>query len=775
MAFGWIRREYPLVLALVCVGGALGTLLVGYEPIGGDPDRMYRPLKSELATALSDGRLPFWSTRFGLGFPLVAESHVAAFYPPNLIVYRLLELPLAYRLSMWLHYLALVASTYAYARTLNIDPWGGGIAAITFSLCGFQAIHSSHEPFYMLMPYLPLSLALAERFLMSGQFRWLPALALALGIQWTLGHFQVQTWTGSLVILSGFWRVAIERRKAWRVFGLGAAVAWGLAVAAVQLGLTWELAQFVHQTTRKVSELSYYSYPPSHWFELALPRLLQMVRLGPEDPYWYGQQTTGYEAVLYVGTIPLILAVIGVVGKPASKAAALWRLIVLVSFALATMPRWWPRGYEYVLSVPVLGYFRVPGRYTLLTSLGLSILAGEGFGLAGGRKRFALGLTLALAFGAAAALRSFAWAARSDVRLVDGYFGGGGIDGWIWSAVAWGVAVIVILGWRYRKLSPMVVLAVVTIELALLYYHGTTEWGWSIELPRRSPILTRLASMPGTRLVGGELSNVPIRADLATATPYLGFAHPYPNKLLVFGEHLIFKDRSSPLSYGGEPELQRRILKRAGATHVVGHGIIPAKLGNVIGRWRDDALSRMVYRPPGEPLVDSWAIVELPEPFPEARAVARARNIPDRTEIVRLVMETDDPTVTYFLSADGVPSRPVARMARVKSWNGSVAIVEHDGPCDLVLSRTYYPGWVARIDDGLEQPVLMADVGFQAVRIDGAGTHRVELRYHPTRLPLLAGVSVAASLSALWSLAVPILAAWRTRLRRDHGPAVVRG
>src|SRR5271156_5466123 len=82
-----MRAHAPLLLALVVVGTVLGGLLVGYEPVGGDPDRLYRPLKSELARALAEGRLPFWSTRFGLGVPLVAESHVAAFYPLNVLLY----------------------------------------------------------------------------------------------------------------------------------------------------------------------------------------------------------------------------------------------------------------------------------------------------------------------------------------------------------------------------------------------------------------------------------------------------------------------------------------------------------------------------------------------------------------------------------------------------------------------------------------------------------------------------------------------------------------
>jgi hypothetical protein len=109
---------------------------------------MYRPLKYELQVALRDGGLPFWSDRMGSGVPLVAESHVAAFYPPNLIFYRLLPVRLAYRLLMWLHYVALAGTTYWYARTLKISPWGAALAGVSFVFCGFQAIHSSHEPFY---------------------------------------------------------------------------------------------------------------------------------------------------------------------------------------------------------------------------------------------------------------------------------------------------------------------------------------------------------------------------------------------------------------------------------------------------------------------------------------------------------------------------------------------------------------------------------------------------------------------------------------------------
>ncbi len=39
----------PFPVALLIVGLLLSPLLVGIEPVGGDPDLMYRPIKFELA------------------------------------------------------------------------------------------------------------------------------------------------------------------------------------------------------------------------------------------------------------------------------------------------------------------------------------------------------------------------------------------------------------------------------------------------------------------------------------------------------------------------------------------------------------------------------------------------------------------------------------------------------------------------------------------------------------------------------------------------------
>ena len=96
----------------------------------------------------------------------------------------------------------------------------------------------------------------------------------------------------------------------------------------------------------------------------------------------------------------------------------------------------------------------------------------------------------------------------------------------------------------------------------------------------------------------------------------------------------------------------------------------------------------------------------------------------------RLTRE-DDLEIAWFLPEDHVPGRPEARSARLVSWDGATATVEHDGPCDLVIARSFDPGWTARINGRAVRRVLRVDGGYQGVRLSGSGTERVELRYSP--------------------------------------------
>jgi hypothetical protein len=759
----------PFSVSLLIVGLLLCPLLVGIEPVGGDPDLMYRPIKSELARHLRQGKLPYWSDRFGLGVPLVAESHVAAFYPPNRILYRLLDAPRAFRLSQWLHYVALAASTYVYALELGITPWGCTTAAIGFSLCGFQAIHAAHEPFYTLMPYMPLCLLLGDRFMMTGQLRWLALMALAWGAQLTIGHFQIQMWTAGLVMVIAAWRVLRCGLPAARYLALAGSLGWGVAIAWVQLGLTWELTR-ITGFFRPPDLLINYNFPLTHWAQWALPGLyLEHGHQSDGIIYWGGHGTTSGEACAYVGITALILSCVGIFALRRDSVLAPWRWIAPLAFVLATMPRWWPEGYRLFLMLPGVGWFRAPARYTLLTSLGLTLLAGRGLDRSISTRRFLGGLSLALAIGVGSWVWSIALARDplfQNALGSDTFFLRFGS-----AAFFWCLSLSAVITWRWGSVGTWAPLTILTIELGGLFYLSPIPWGWSASLPQASPMLKRLAQEPGVGLVAGRLQNLPILAGQATAYPLLGITPPPPNYLL----------ESALTAPGNLTERNYRWQRRFGVTHGVWSESDDTSGTELLTKLIDVALKRgLVGTGPmgGE---TAWKLVRYPEPFPAAWIALRAFEVGSWQVLFATLSAEDRGGEAWFLHGEGPPetrsqhsltdflSKKLsaigldielgnpAKTAQIKAWGEHTFVVEHDGTCYIILRRTHYPGWFYQINGGPEQPVLKVNGGLQCVPLTKAGTSHVEMSYRPPGLRHCTAISLCSTAAAFIVLIVGLV------------------
>jgi hypothetical protein len=733
------RSNPALVAVLVAVGVAFGPLLIGIEPVGGDPERLYRPVKTELARALREGRLPWWSDRFGVGVPLVAESHAAAFYPPNWPLYRFLPVHLAYRLAMWGHHVLMAAGVWVYGRRLGITPWGAALSGVSFTLCGFSAIHASHEVFYHALAWLPWALYFADRYAVGGQVADLAALALILGLQWTVGHFQIQTWTAALVVLAGMWAAHGSGRWVWRSMGLLRGVVWGTLIAAVQLVPSWELARFVNQADRPVLLRLFYWFPPAHLGELAAPSLFRS--FGPMDQYWFSHGTSGYEASLYVGSLPLLLAIVGFLTK--GRSLLLWKLIVPLSLALATMPVWWRYGYEAFLRIPIIGAFRAPARYTAIASLGLALLAGAGLDRLVSAWRYRLGLTIAVALATAALVWSGIWMTQAGEPLASEAGQAQALSRIGLSAFVLGLSLILVILWRIGWIPAGVLGGATLIELAALYYTGPIEWGWPLGLPGSSPVLTRLATDSEVVRVGG-IENYPVLAGKATAAPYLGFLLPEPDRLLQSADQGMTSDG---------PIRTRGWLSRLGVSHRVVSGPNPQEDGaEILWRGEDPVLSHLRDQQPRE----TWSIVKIPGQTANARLAFRTRSLDSRGlwefELWRERLVDDE---VALLPGETIPfPGPPARSAQLLRWDGRSGEVEHDGSCVLVLTRTYFPGWTYRLDGGDSQAVYSVEGGLQGIPIAGQGRTRVVVEYRPTGIVVAGVVSLTALLGALVALAV---------------------
>jgi len=73
--------------------------------------------------------------------------------------------------------------------------------------------------------------------------------------------------------------------------------------------------------------------------------------------------------------------------------------------------------------------------------------------------------------------------------------------------------------------------------------------------------------------------------------------------------------------------------------------------------------------------------------------------------------------------------------------------LERDTPGYLILAKTYYPGWKAKVN-GVEQPVLQANYAFSAIEV-GVGTSSVEYYYDPFSFKLGLALTALSILLAI--------------------------
>jgi hypothetical protein len=319
--------------------------------------------------------------------------------------------------------------------------------------------------------------------------------------------------------------------------------------------------------------------------------------------------------------------------------------------------------------------------------------------------------------------------------------------------LSWIVAIGAVLLWRNGRIKPIIPVVLTAIELGALWYTSTTHWGWAIPLPEASPVLTRLSRTSGPLRVGGVLDNLPVRAGIATGSPYFGFTMPMPQPILAAAQQVATI---------GDPE-GKRWLRRLGVTHLVLDRPVAPSLGTEIWTGRDHALDILAHRDVGITNPRTWRIIKLAAPFPSAHVARQLEGAGSFTEMTRRLSHRDSFDVALTLDAKAIAPEPwpsTVNPPRLLSWDGRQAIVRHDGPCVLVVARTFYPGWTYSVNRSPARSVLNVDAGLQGVVLPGRGMSRVRFRFAPTRFRVYASCSLAATFVAL---AMTLGAAWKSQ------------
>lgn len=688
-----MTRGRALVLGAASVATAAAWLVLGTEPAlpvgheeasdwSGDFLSYYLPNAEYAGARLARGELPLWNPHQGLGGPFLAALQAGVLYPPNAL-HAVLSAQPAFVLLAALHVALAVWWAAALTAALGAGSLSSALAGLAWGTSLQVVVGIWSPPVLYTAAWVPALFLAVERIAAAPSARRVVFLALV----WAL--MLVAGWPYTVAIatlgaaLYGALRVGaqgvVERRLPVRaVAALGVGAALGAGLAAPQLMATAEL---LPQSTRAPGTL--------------VERQAVFVD-APHDPAVFARGirrrgfNDGVPGALALGLTPLALAVAGPGRRRLAALAAVGVLGLLVSFPNALPVYGWLR------ELPLLGDFRFPYRYRLLTTLALAVGAGLG------------------------AERLRGWiAGRRAARLA----GAALIALWLLTATfpIWGS----VLPFA-RSVPAARPLASELVDLGAraprdrqrVYWTGRADRlrrphdAWVVH--DMEPLsLARVARLVTFFEVGRGLTVTTVAESRLSETPsgdYL--AAPYYGRLALppTPRRAAILDLLS-VSTIVSPDPPRWLARRA--VLVSPRGVSPVAFEN------PDALPRAYRVRSGlaEPKGLDAALARLVSPGFDPRRIALLAPLP---EPLRL--------------RPGAFAPASRGEVEIESYEAERVVLRTRGPhpAAVVLTDAYYPGWQARLD-GAPADLLRANTAFRAVAVP-AGEHEIELRYRPAAL-----------------------------------------
>jgi len=378
--------------------------------------------------ALKRGYPILWNPYSNLGQPFLANCNPQVYAPFNFL-FLLFSTSYAFTWSYFCHFVLAGLGAYLFTRSLGTGRLGGVLAGMAFAFSGFFMAHfvwGGHNSING-SSWIPLVLYGLKRFTDTRHLSALLIAAGAFGCCALDGTPQYDLYT---LMAAGFFLawVWIRDRSRWREVVAGGAVflVLGLSLGLCQLAPTLQLSLLSNRTTWGMDRIMVDDFDPGNFRFLI-------------DPFFNGVPLKDYhgrggyaEVCIYVGLIPLFLAILGL-GALRKKTWVPWLgLLALLSAVLAMADTTVVTHYLYLFFsklIPGLSQNRQPSRVLILATLALAALSGLALDswsshwraknrLSGPRRTLlALGIPLLLILGTAVDLYRF------DAQHAAGYGG----------------------------------------------------------------------------------------------------------------------------------------------------------------------------------------------------------------------------------------------------------------------------------------------------------------------------------------------------------------
>lgn len=749
-----MRRTFDRLTWVMLIGPSLllgPGMLQGRALFWGTPLLQFIPWRAFALETLRSGFLPLWNPLVGMGAPLLANYQAALFYPPNWVLWAF-DPAIGSTLLVALHLAWASIGMARLARRLGMSALGQAVAGMAFGLSGYLVARAGFFSINAAAAWLPWIVLAGDRLAAEApttpeartRLAAVVRLAVLFALQWTAGHAQTSWYTLVLVLAWIAWRMLPGRggRQTGTVLvGLAGAGALAFTLAAPQLLPTLEyLRESLRAQSLDPVFAMTYSFWPWRFLGLLAPGIFGSPVSGD---YWgYGNF---WEDAIYVGVLPLLLAIVaairGVAGRSQFAGLSRFLLVGMGLTALLALGDHTPVFPWLFRNVPTFDLFQAPARWMLLFVFGMALLAGAGateWRLVESRGLYWSRLGTA----GAVAMAVVAWlAARAMPAVEPTLFRSLSLAG-MWLVLA---GALVLLrrreaGRLWTSVTALVILADLLVAGAGLnpmtdagLFRGRTETAGRLGLDGRvympADIEQRLKFEWAFRFDTFE----------ALQDWRLVREAGLPNTLLLDAIPMV--NNFDPLQ-PGRTLLWMQML--------AGHPAPAALMRLMDVGWRSTPSPSSTPPVAFDPVTGGRRVRLVPQ------AVSASGGI----QALALVAHADfDPEAEVVIEGDGRPLPEGGGAGR--AWlvpsadpNRLEVRVEASGPTWLVVSDSWYPGWVAEVD-GQPAALWRADYLFRAVHVPGGG-HVITFAYRPASLRWGAGLAVLGTLLALvtWTVAV---------------------
>jgi hypothetical protein len=722
---------------------------------------VYQPWRMYECERWQAGKAALWNPYVFGGHPQYANWMSCQLSPFNL-VFAVLPCRLAHPLAVLLQLMVAAAGTALFTRSLGAGATGALVAALGFAYNGLHLEWLYHGWILSTFCWVPWALWRAEAALERPSAAASVGCGIFLGLSGLGGMLQIYVFVAVLMLLYGGLRAWAAERRAGpalrRLLGLAPAAVVGIAIAAPM----WLPAL-------EMWSLDIGGRAGEHWgrpFTL-VGVLRQLPLLATFAVPWFGTPRTlnltapfggSIGSAAYCGTLAAVAAVVALVTARRRLQVRIWGFVL--GFAFLT-----------VVATP-LGHVLYQ-RFFVLCALAIAVLAAFGIteleeGAAPRAKRVLV--AGAVAFGAlllalvafrigyaAERDRLLAWVAAkvsgTAASLPTSYYlekVAFTFDDYLRPWSRWlgpplalsfgGVAALAAL--RRRKAWSVAALAVAVHVAELATFARTVlvqvDPARYPDAPRTPSTDRMLAEAPPHRVLGisraSDLSGAPLVVPMATLLPYRLASLRGSESLWPRNAYSLFDGADAATPAGAA------LLAFLDVKHVVTAADDPLRVDGAELVLDDGCvrIQRLPVRAVRARVMFDWVVA--PEGEPE-RAHVRALG----AELWRKVVLTAPASFPVDPNAPSLEARLEAA-----DDDRMVYRVETARPGMLVVSDTYYPGWVARVN-GVVTPIRRVDWALRGIELP-AGAARVELRFEPLVLRVGIWLAALAALAAAWVL-----------------------